>query len=256
MGDLSFKAVIFDLDGVVTKTALVHAVAWKAAFDEYLQLRQARDKEPFVEFTHQNDYLPYVDGKPRYQGVKSFLESRGINIDFGDPADNPEAETVCGIGNRKNVKFREVLQTKGVEVYPSTIKLINELKAKGIRIGVASSSKNCKYILESAKIEDLFETRVDGEVSVQLGLKGKPNPDIFVKAAENIDNQPKDAIVVEDASSGVAAGKNGKFGLVIGIARENNRQDLLDNGADIVVEDLEETSLAKIEEEFAKRINR
>ncbi|MBN3039808.1 MAG: beta-phosphoglucomutase family hydrolase [Candidatus Omnitrophica bacterium] len=248
----SFKAVVFDLDGVVTKTALVHAAAWKAAFDEYLRLREKRDNEPFKEFTHQNDYLPYVDGKPRYQGVKSFLKSRGINIAFGQPSDAPDKETVCGIGNRKNLKFREVLRTKGVEVYSSTIAMIEKLKASGVKIGVASSSKNCKYIIESAKIEGLFETRVDGEVSAQLGLKGKPHGDIFVKAAQNLGARPDESIVVEDATSGVAAGKNGCFGLVLGIARENNQKELYDNGADVVVRDLKEITLEKIEEEFSK----
>lgn len=250
----SFRVVIFDLDGVVTKTALVHAAAWKAAFDEYLRLRETRDKEPFNEFTHHNDYLPYVDGKPRYEGVKSFLESRGINIASGDPSDSSDTETVCGIGNKKNLKFREVLRTKGVEVYASTIKLIKELKSLKIRIGVASSSKNCKYILESAGIEELFETRVDGEVSVELGLKGKPAGDIFVRAAANLGAKPEESIVVEDATSGVAAGKNGGFGLVLGLARENNKLELLENGADFVVGDLSETSLEEIEQQFKKSV--
>ena len=153
------KAVIFDSDGVITKTAKVHARAWKAAFDEYLRLREERDKEPFREFTHENDYLPFVDGKPRYEGVRSFLESRGIHIPFGEPEDSPEKETVCGIGNRKNVKFVEVLKSEGVEVYDSTVKFIKELKSAGIRVGVASSSKNCQQVLQAAGIEELFETR-------------------------------------------------------------------------------------------------
>jgi trehalose-phosphatase len=251
----TFKAVIFDLDGVITKTALVHAAAWKEAFDEYLRLRAERDKEEFREFTHQGDYLPFVDGKPRYQGVKSFLESRGINIPFGEPSDSADTETVCGIGNKKNQKFKEVLKAKGAEVYSSTIKLIHHLRDKGVKIGVASSSKNCKPILEAVGIEDLFQTRVDGVVSAELGLKGKPQADIFTKAAANLGVEPKEAVVVEDATSGVAAGRNGAFGLVLGIAREDNASELLAYGADLVVKDLEDIS-ADIIEEWFQRIPR
>ncbi len=249
----SFKSVIFDLDGVVTKTALVHAAAWKEAFDEYLHLREERDKEPFHEFTHQNDYLPYVDGKPRYKGVKSFLESRGINIPYGEPTDSPDTETICGIGNKKNAKFCQVLRAKGVEVYPSTIEMIKSLEAAGVRIGVASSSKNCKKIIETAKIENFFKTRVDGIVSVEIGLKGKPEGDIFVTAAFNLGTIPAESIVVEDASSGAAAGRNGGFGLVIGLARENNQKELFENGADLVVTDLSEINLELIEQWFHKK---
>ncbi len=236
---LFFDAVIFDLDGVVTKTALVHASSWKEMFDEYLRLREKRDKEPFREFTHEKDYLPYVDGKPRYKGVQSFLESRGISIPFGDSNDPPGTETVCGLGNSKNTAFRKILEKQGVEVYPPAVALIKELRKKGIRIGVASSSKNCQFILQSAGIEDLFETRVDGVVSAQTGLKGKPEADIFVVAAKNVGAVPGRAIVVEDAVSGVQAGRNGQFALVLGVARENNEEELRQNGADIVVTDFE-----------------
>jgi len=232
-----FKAVVFDLDGVITKTALVHAAAWKAMFDEYLRVRKKRDGEPFREFTHEHDYLPYVDGKPRYEGVKSFLESRNIHIPFGDPADSVDMETVCGLGNRKNIKFREVLQNQGVEVYDSTLTLIKDLKTQGICVGVASSSKNCQYVLQSAGLEEFFETRVDGVVSAELGLKGKPQPDIFVRAAANMGADPAVSVVVEDAVSGVQAGRNGSFGLVIGIAREKNEKELKENGADVVIKD-------------------
>ncbi len=247
------ESVIFDLDGVITKTALVHALAWKVAFDEYLRLREARDKEPFREFTHEGDYLPYVDGKPRYEGVKSFLESRNIHIPYGTPDDDPDQETVCGIGNRKNVKFVEVLDKEGVEVYESTIKLVKELKANGIKVGVASSSKNCQRILQAAKIEDLFETRVDGVVSAQLGLNGKPEGDIFVRAALNLGCRPLASVVVEDAVSGVAAGRNGGFKLVLGVARENNEEDLLKHGADVVVRDLAFIDLKWIDQWFARK---
>lgn len=247
---LSFDAAIFDLDGVVTKTAVVHAAAWKEMFDEYLKLREQRDGEPFKEFTYEQDYLTYVDGKPRYEGVKSFLESRGIDIPFGESTDSVENETVCGVGNRKNIKFREVLEKDGVAVYPAAVELIKDLKAKGVRIGVASSSKNCQFILQSAQIEGLFETRVDGVVSVELGLKGKPNGDIFVKAAQNVGAVPSEAIVFEDAVSGVQAGKNGGFKLVVGIARENNEQELKSNGADVVVTSFEGVSVDVLEQWF------
>ena len=248
--NLPFSTVIFDLDGVITKTALVHAAAWKEMFDGYLRLREERDGEPFREFTHEKDYLPYVDGKPRYDGVKSFLESRGIQIPFGDPQDAPDQETVCGLGNQKNTAFRHVLQEKGVEMYPSCVDLIRLLKKHDIRIGVASSSKNCQYILQAAGIEDLFETRVDGVVSAEMGLSGKPQPDIFITAAGNLGASPDQAIVVEDAVSGVQAGKNGQFGLVIGVARENNDQELLENGADVVVQSFDKIGLEMIADWF------
>jgi len=249
----SFDAIIFDVDGVITKTAVVHAASWKVMFDEYLRLREERDGEPFKEFTYESDYLTYVDGKPRYKGVQSFLESREINIVFGDAGDQPDTETVCGLGNRKNVTFTKVLREKGVEIYQSTVDLIHNLKANGIHIGVASSSKNCQYILKSAKLEGLFETCVDGVVSAELGLNGKPEGDIFVKAAENIGAQPVRSIVVEDAVSGVQAGVNGDFGLVIGVAREDNEEDLKSNGADIVVKDFEGVTTNTIEQWFTQK---
>ena len=146
MKERLFDAVIFDLDGVITQTALVHSQAWKQMFDDYLREREEKYNEPFREFTHQDDYLPFVDGKPRYKGVQSFLESRGIDIPFGDPGDDPETESVCGIGNRKNIVFNNILQNEGVKVYPSTVALIHTLREKGIRVGVASSSKNCSAI--------------------------------------------------------------------------------------------------------------
>lgn len=237
---LNFDAVIFDMDGVITKTALVHAAAWKKMFDEYLLTRQEKYGEAFVEFTHSRDYLPYVDGKPRYKGVVSFLESRGIEIPYGNPGDPPGTETCCGLGNRKNQALNEVLENEGVDLYPSTIRLMKELKEAGVNLGVASSSKNCKPILESVNILNMFDTRVDGEVSAELNLKGKPEPDIFTTACDILGVSYDRAIVVEDAVSGVQAGAKGHFGLVLGIARENNRRELEENGADIVVEDLDE----------------
>jgi beta-phosphoglucomutase family hydrolase len=249
-----FEAVIFDLDGVITRTALVHSHAWKKMFDDYLHQREKEFGEPFKEFTQKDDYLPYVDGKPRYEGVKSFLESRGIHIPFGDASDTVEMETVCGLGNRKNITFNEVLKRDGVSVYESTVQLMHDLKKEGIKIGVASSSKNCEAVLEAAGLMPLIETRVDGVVSVELGLKGKPEPDIFTTAAANLGVKPHNAIVVEDATSGVAAGKAGNFGLVLGLAREENKNELLINGADIVVDDISETSLEALNDWFKEGI--
>ena len=248
-----FEAVIFDLDGVITKTANVHSRAWKKMFDEYLRFREETMEEAFREFTS-DDYLTYVDGKPRYDGVKSFLKSRKIELPFGSPEDNPELETICGLGNRKNLAFNQVLKNEGVEAYPSTVKLLNELKEDGVKIGVASSSKNAEGVLRTAGLMDFIETRVDGVVSAEMGLNGKPAPDIFVTAAKNLGVEPHLSIVVEDATSGVQAGRNGNFGLVIGLAREDNMEALKANGADIVVHDLEEITLADINNWFKNGI--
>lgn len=245
-----FGAVIFDLDGVITQTAQVHSSAWKEMFDEYLMLRQEQFDEPFREFTHIHDYLPFVDGKPRYKGVKSFLESRNIVIPSGDPADPPGRETICGLGNRKNTKFNEILVRDGVNVYESSVALIKELRKKGIRIGLASSSKNCEQVINKAGIAHYFETRVDGIVSADLQLKGKPEPDIFTRACDNLGIPYDQAVVIEDAVSGVQAGAGGNFGLVIGVARENNISELKINGADLVVTDLGEISFRVINDWF------
>ncbi len=251
-----FDAVIFDLDGVITKTALVHASAWKKMFDQYMRSREEQFGEPFREFTHAGDYLPYVDGKPRYKGVASFLESRGIDIPFGDPEDDPEEETVCGLGNLKNIMFNRVLDEEGVEVYDSSVEMLQGLKDAGVRIGVASSSKNCKPVLEKTGLLHFFETRVDGVVSAEIGLQGKPEPDIFTTACDNLGVAYHRSVVVEDAVSGVQAGKKGNFGLVLGVAREENTRELLVGGADIVVEDLEEIGLEGINEWFREGMER
>jgi len=247
-----FDAVIFDLDGVITKTALVHASSWKKMFDEYMLTREERFGEPFREFTHAGDYLPYVDGKPRYNGVASFLESREIDIPFGDPSDDPGMETACGLGNKKNIVFNKVLDEEGVEVYPSSVDILHGLKAAGVRIGVASSSKNCKPVLEKAGLLHFFETRVDGVVSAEIGLKGKPEPDIFTTACDNLGVEYHRTVVVEDAVSGVQAGRKGNFGLTLGLAREDNIKELYVGGADIVVEDLGEIGLDGINAWFDK----
>ena len=257
MTKFSFDAVIFDLDGVITKTALVHSVAWTRMFNDYLHFREEKYGEKFQEFTHENDYLPHVDGKPRYKGVADFLASRKINIPFGDPSDDENAETACGLGNRKNKYFTDILKKEGVEVYPSSEKLLKELKEKGIKIGVASSSKNCKMVLEATNLLHFFETRVDGVVSAELGLKGKPEPDIFTTACDNLGVAYDKAIVVEDAVSGVQAGAKGGFGLTLGIAREENSEELKKNGADVVVNDISELGdpIAYFEDWFKKKID-
>ena len=236
-----FDAVIFDLDGVITKTAVTHSAAWKKMFDEYLKKREQKYGETFKELT-QSDYLNYVDGKPRYNGVASFLDSRGIDLPWGSPEDSTESETVCGLGNRKNEAFNEVLKRDGAEVYPSSEKLLFELKEAGVKLGVASSSKNCKAVLEAVDLLHLFGARVDGVVSAELGLKGKPEPDIFTKACEILSAKSENSIVVEDAVSGVQAGAKGGFGLTLGIAREGNTEELQNNGADFVVADVEEVN--------------
>ncbi|MCG8375503.1 MAG: beta-phosphoglucomutase family hydrolase, partial [Chlorobiales bacterium] len=240
------KGVIFDLDGVVTGTARIHSLAWESMFNAFLKEYAEANNEPFVPFDPNMDYLGYVDGKPRMEGVKSFLESRDIELPFGEIDDVPEMPSICGLGNRKNEVFTEILIKEGPEVYQSTVDFILELKSRGIRIGIASSSRNCKLILELAKLEDLFETRVDGEVSLELGLKGKPDPDIFTTAAENLGLHPHDCVVVEDAISGVQAGSAGNFGLVLGIAREIEGIRLKEEGADVVVRDLGEITVDEI----------
>jgi HAD superfamily hydrolase (TIGR01509 family) len=247
-----FDGVIFDLDGVITKTALVHSAAWKLMFDEFLKAHAEKTGTEFIPFEHKTDYLPHVDGKPRYKGVADFLNSRGIELPFGDPNDSPEMQTVCGLGNRKNQAFNEVLDRDGVEVYPSTVALMKNLRKEGYRVGVASSSKNCEGVLRAAGLLDLVETRIDGVVSAELGLKGKPEADIFTTAVDKLGCSYDRSIVVEDAVSGVAAGKNGRFGLVLGLAREENITELYDNGADWVVEDLEGIGIEELNRWFAE----
>ncbi len=250
---LSFEAVIFDLDGVITKTALVHSTAWTRMFNDYLSFREKTYDEKQAAFTHEKDYLPFVDGKPRYKGVADFLSSRNIKLTYGHPSDSSDLETICGLGNRKNSYFNAILENEGVEVYDSTIDLVNELRSHNIKVGVASSSANCRKVLERAGIIQLFQTRVDGEVSAKLGLKGKPEPDIFTVASDNLKVSYKKAIVVEDAVSGVQAGSKGGFGLVLGIAREGNAHDLLNNGAHVVVSDISELGgIFGLETQFIK----
>jgi HAD superfamily hydrolase (TIGR01509 family) len=249
---MNFDAAIFDMDGVITKTAVVHSSVWKKTFDEYLRGRAARYRETFREFSR-SDYLAFVDGRPRYGGVDSFLKSRGIDMPFGDPKDEPGTETVCGLGNRKNELFNAVLAADGVEVYDSTIQLIQRLLQSGVKVGVATSSKNCALVLEKTGIANLFETQVDGVLSAKLGLRGKPEPDIFAAACGNLGVSHDRTVIVEDAVSGVEAGYRGRFGLVLGVARGNNFDELRRNGADIVVSDLSEICINDIDRWFRSK---
>jgi beta-phosphoglucomutase family hydrolase len=233
-----FDAVLFDLDGVITATARIHASVWKQAFDEFMK-RRAGDKS-FEPFDEQSDYEDYVDGKPRYDGAQSFLESRHIDIPHGDPDDSPDTETVCGIANRKTKLFEEALKKDRVDVFEGSVIWIRHLRRAGIKTAVVSSSSHCKAILQNAGISNLFDVRMDGDIAERLKLEGKPAPDTYLKAAEILGVDARRAVVVEDALAGVEAGHNGGFGLVIGVDRKHDADALRENGADIVVSDLKE----------------
>jgi len=234
-----FDAVIFDLDGVVTKTMSTHAAAWKKVFDEFLA--QYNDSDKAVKpFNIETDYMIYVDGKPRLEGINSFLKSRNIHLPQGDPHDAPGFTSIHAIGNLKNGYFLEQIKKQGVEVYPGTLEFIRKLKAQGIKTGIISSSKNCALILDSAGLAEMFEVRVDGVDLTKLNIRGKPAPDMFLEAARQMKATPSRAVVIEDAVSGVEAAKAGKFGLVIGIARLDNKAKLLQYGAHVVVTDAAE----------------
>lgn len=235
-----FDAALFDLDGVITATAKVHAACWKRTFDQFLTQRAETTGEPFQPFDLQNDYKLYVDGKMRYVGVQSFLESRGIQLPYGDPADPAGYETVCGLGNFKDIFFDEVLHAEGVEVFEGTISLIHHLRDQSFKLAVVSSSHHCKAVLQVVGIEDLFDVIVDGNLADQLHLAGKPAPDAFLLGAKQLGVDPQRSVVFEDALSGVQAGHAGGFGLVVGVDRGGNSDALRKNGADIVVQDLSE----------------
>jgi HAD superfamily hydrolase (TIGR01509 family) len=244
---LHFEAAIFDMDGVVTNSAIIHSRSWKRVFDGYLQFRLTHYQEPFVEFTHERDYLGYLDGRPRYDGIEAFLASRKIRIPRGTADDLMGSETICGLGARKNAIFNQIVETEGVDVFESTIAMIRELLDRGLKVGLATSSYNSAVILGKTGTRHLFGTVVDGLESAILGLRGKPEPDIFVTAAANLGSASSRSIVFEDAVSGVRAGAKGGFALVIGIAREGNAKELREGGADLVVGDLSETNLEEID---------
>ena len=234
------RACLFDLDGVLTQTARVHAQAWKEMFDAFLRQRSKRSGEPFVPFDAVADYSAYVDGKPRYDGVRSFLASRGIELPEGDPSDPPSAETVCGLGNRKNELVLALLRRDGVQVYEGSVRYVRAVRDAGIHRAVVSASANTREVLKAAGIEDLFEVRIDGIVAAERHLRGKPAPDPFLAAAEQLKVPAADAAVFEDALAGVEAGRAGNFGYVVGVDRVGQRQALLEHGADVVVDDLAE----------------
>ncbi len=232
--------MLLDLDGVITDTASIHAQSWKRMFDEYLRERSSRTREPFRAFDIATDYKLHVDGKPRFDGVRDFLKSRAINLPEGTPDDPPLHETVCGLGNRKNELVNDAIASDGVEVYEGTVKWVHRLHDEGFKTAVVTSSQNCDVVLKAAGLADLFEVRVDGNTIHDQKLNGKPAPDAFLAAARKLSVTPARSVVVEDAISGVEAGRNGKFGLVIGVARKGNNDELKRHGADVVVNDLAE----------------
>nr|WP_141007880.1 HAD-IA family hydrolase [Nocardioides humi] len=233
----SYDAVLFDLDGVVTPTAEVHMHAWAAMFTAFLDARSAADGTTYPPYTEQ-DYFAHVDGKPRYDGVRSFLASRGIVLPEGTPDDPPAAETVCGLGNRKNEAFNQILASEGVTPYPGSVALLRELLRRGTPMAVVSSSRNAPAVLVAAGLTDYFGFVMHGGLAAELGLPGKPAPDTFSHAASVLGASDARSVVLEDAVSGVAAGRAGAFGLVIGVDRGAGEDALRAAGADLVVPDL------------------
>ncbi|GAA0924127.1 beta-phosphoglucomutase family hydrolase [Pseudonocardia zijingensis] len=234
------RACLFDLDGVLTDTASVHAAAWKQMFDEYLRARAEREGTPFRPFDVATDYAAYVDGKPRLAGTESFLRSRGIELPAGGPDDPPDAETVYALARRKNALVQEKIVTVGVEVYPGSVRYLQAVKDAGLATAVVSSSANAKQVLEVAGLEHLIDHRVDGVTAKERGLPGKPAPDTFLAAAADLGVSREEAVVFEDALAGVAAGKAGGFGFVVGVDRLGQADALREQGADVVVTDLAE----------------
>jgi beta-phosphoglucomutase family hydrolase len=237
-GDI--RACLFDLDGVLTQTATVHAAAWKEMFDAYLAERARRSGEPFVPFDQVRDYGLYVDGRPRADGTRTFLQSRGITLPEGEPGDPPGAETVHGLSNRKNEILLERLRTGGVAVYPGSARYLRAVGEAGLRRAVVSASANTHQVLEAAGVADQFDVCIDGIVAEREGLKGKPAPDTYLAAARRLGVEPRQAAVFEDALAGVEAGRAGGFGLVVGVDRAGQADTLRRRGADIVVTDLAE----------------
>jgi beta-phosphoglucomutase family hydrolase len=238
-----FDAVLLDLDGVITDTANLHAACWKRMFDEYLQKRATQRSETFRPFDIASDYRLYVDGKPRFNGVHDFLISRGIQLPEGGSDDPPRAETVGGLGNRKNDLANKIIENEGVEPYKGSVDLLRQLRHSGFKLAVVTSSQNCEAVLRATKLDAFFDVRdvrVDGHTILARRLAGKPAPDTFLLAANLLGVEPKRAVVIEDAISGVEAGFGGNFGLVIGVARKGNADELKRHGAHLVVNDLAE----------------
>ena len=234
------RACLFDLDGVITKTAVVHARAWKEMFDEYLRERSEQTGEPFVPFDTRADYERYVDGKKRADGTRSFLASRGIELPEGDPDDDPGAATINGLGNRKNEILLRRIRNDGVEVYDGSVRYLHAVRAAGVRSAVVSSSANTAEVLAVTGLTDLFDARVDGLVARERGLPGKPAPDTFLEGAAELGVDARQAVVFEDALAGVEAGHAGGFALVVGVDRVGQADALREHGADVVVQDLAE----------------
>ena len=234
-----FDAALFDLDGVLTPTAEVHMRAWRNLFTDYLTLKGETGR-PYTEA----DYFDHIDGKPRYDGVRDFLASRDITLAEGEPSDPSDADTVCGLGNRKNDFFAAALADDGVEPYPGSVELLDHLEQRGTKVAVVSSSRNAPAVLEAAGLADRFEVVVDGQVAAEEGLPGKPAPDTFLSAADRLGVDPGRAVVFEDAVSGVSAGHAGGFGLVVGVDRGVGPDKLTEAGADRVVTDLAELAEA------------
>ncbi|MDQ6949087.1 MAG: beta-phosphoglucomutase family hydrolase, partial [Actinomycetota bacterium] len=234
------RACLFDLDGVLTQTAKVHAAAWKEMFDSYLQARAVRTGGPFVEFDPVGDYDSYVDGKPRADGTRSFLAARGIELPAGGPDDHSDAETVRALGERKNEIVLRRIRTDGVEVYEGSLRYVQAAKGAGLRLAVVSSSANCAEVLAAAGMGALFDERVDGLTAKRDHLTGKPAPDMFLAAARALGVAPADAAVFEDALAGVTAGHAGRFAFVVGVDRAGQASELKAHGADVVVADLAE----------------
>ena len=234
------RGCLFDLDGVLTKTAKVHDAAWKQTFDDFLRERADQAGQLFTPFDPVKDYDEYVNGKPRADGTRSFLASRGIGLPEGSPDDPPDAQTVHGLGNRKNVLLLEMIRTSGVEPYEGSVRYVRAVRDAGLRRAVVSSSANCHDVLVAAGIEDLFEARIDGVAAAQEYLRGKPAPDTFLAGAGALGLEPAAATVFEDALAGVTAGRAGGFGFVVGVDRVGQAEALHAHGADIVVTDLAE----------------
>ncbi|MFG2000264.1 beta-phosphoglucomutase family hydrolase [Spirillospora sp. NPDC048911] len=236
------EACLFDLDGVLTRTASVHAAAWKEMFDDFLRGRAASTGEPFVPFDPVKDYGAYVDGKRREDGTRSFLEARGVTLPEGTPDDPPEADTVHGLGRRKNALVLKLIEEQGVEVFEGSIDYVRAVRDAGLRAAVVSSSANTVQVLKSVGITDLFDARVDGVVAQERNLPGKPAPDMFLAGAEAVGVPADRAAVFEDALAGVEAGRAGHFAVVVGVDRvgPDHAAALAEHGADIVVSDLSE----------------
>jgi alpha,alpha-trehalase len=238
-----YEAFIFDLDGVITRTASIHAQAWKQLFDELLARQAARTGAALIPFDLETDYRRYVDGKPRMAGLLSFLAARGLDVPMGEPGDQVEEETAHGLASRKDRYFVELLAREGVRVFDPAVALLHEARGRGVRLAVASSSHHCGEILHAGRLTALFDARVDGIDLDRLRLSGKPAPDMFLEAARRLGVLPACTVVFEDATTGVAAARTGGFGLVIGVGPSTHAAALLESGADYIVSDLTEVHL-------------